>query len=295
MEVLSFTLRQQRTIAKPVSVSGFGYWSGEDVRVEFRPAAPDSGLVFVRSDLPQPVRVPALVRNRIEAQRRTTLTAENAVVEMVEHAMAALAGMRIDNCEIWVDRPEIPGFDGSSQAFIDAIIESGIALQGVPRREHIIRDVVRVGNSNSWVEARPHEGPGLSVQYRLDYGPDSPIGCQEIQLEITPDSFRSELASSRTFLLQKEAEWLRNQGLGQRVTYDDLLVFDDQGLMGNALRFPDECVRHKALDLVGDLALAGCGLVGHVIACRSGHRLNAELVRALVADRPCMADRRQSA
>ncbi|MFV1964771.1 MAG: UDP-3-O-acyl-N-acetylglucosamine deacetylase [Pirellulaceae bacterium] len=292
---MSFTLRQQRTIARAVSVDGFGYWSGKDVRVEFRPAAADRGLVFVRSDLPKPVRIPALVQNRVDVQRRTTLAAGDTIVEMVEHVMAALAGMRIDNCEIWVDRPEMPGFDGSSQAFIEAILRAGITLQGVPRRQCVIHDVFRVGNSESWVEARPCETADLRIQYQLDYGPNNPIGHQEIQLEVTPETFRSELASSRTFLLQQEAEWLRSQGLGQRVTYDDLLVFDDQGPVSNALRFPDECVRHKALDLVGDLALAGCDLVGYFVACRSGHRLNAELVRALVADRRCLIERRQSA
>jgi UDP-3-O-acyl N-acetylglucosamine deacetylase len=294
MAILSFTLRQQQTIAKRVSVSGFGYWSGEDVRVEFRPAAPNSGLVFVRSDLPVPVRIPAVVQHRVDVPRRTTLAVNDTVVEMVEHALAALAGMRIDNCEIWIDRPEIPGFDGSSQTFLEAILEAGTSLQGVTRRQYVVRDVIRVGDADSWIEVHPHDSE-MRVQYHLDYGPDSAIGHQEIDLEITPETFRSELAASRTFLLQQEADWLRSQGLGRRVTYEDLLVFDEHGPVDNELRFPDECVRHKTLDLVGDLALAGCDLIGRFVACRSGHRLNARLVSALAADRPCMDERRRSA
>jgi UDP-3-O-acyl N-acetylglucosamine deacetylase len=283
MTILSFTLRQQRTIARTVSVKGFGYWSGEDVRVEFRPAAPDTGIVFVRADLAPPGRVPALVRHRVDVPRRTTLTAGGAVVEMVEHVMAACGGLRVDNCEIWVNRPEMPGFDGSSRHFVAALLEAGIVGQGVLRPQHVVRNVVRVGDDDSWVEARPHDEPGMRIHYELDYGPENAIGHQEISLEITPDSFRTELSASRTFLLQAEAEWMRSQGLGRRVTYQDLLVFDRRGPIENTLRFADECVRHKSLDLVGDLALAGCDLVGCFVACRSGHSQNAQLVRALLA------------
>jgi UDP-3-O-[3-hydroxymyristoyl] N-acetylglucosamine deacetylase len=277
-------LRKQQTLAQVAEFSGFGYWSGKDVRVELRPAPVDSGLNFVRSDIAPHVRISADARNRLEAPRRTTLATGNAQVEMVEHILAALYGLQIDNCEIWVDQAEMPGGDGSSQAIVEAIDAAGIVEQEAPAKRLVISEVTRVGDDNSWVEARPHKHAGLAVRYRLDYGPDCPIGRETIDLKITPKSFRKELATARTFLLEEEANWLRSRGLGTRVTNQDLLVFGPNGLIDNELRYENECVRHKALDLVGDLALAGCELVGYVIAHRSGHRLNAELVRTILQE-----------
>jgi UDP-3-O-acyl N-acetylglucosamine deacetylase len=264
-------------------VAGFGYWSGVDVQVEFLPAPPDAGIVFVRGDLDPPQRIAACVRNRIEIPRRTTLAVGGVRVEMVEHIMAALAGLRIDNCEVWVDRPEMPGCDGSSQPFVEALLQAGIVPQRAVRKQHAIDRIVRVGDDSCWVEARPQPSDALLLRCLIDYGPTGPIGRQTFQLTVTPESFQRELAGARTFLLQQEAAWLRSQGLGGRVTSRDLLVFDDRGPVDNALRFADECVRHKTLDLLGDLALSGCDLSGQVVAHCSGHRLNAELVAVLRA------------
>lgn len=288
-------LRSQHTIAKPVTVTGFGYWSGQDIRVEFRPAEVGTGLVFVRQDIDSHPRISALVGNRIETPLRTTLVSHGVSVEMVEHVLAACAGLEVDNCEIWVDQPELPGCDGSSQVFVDALLEAGIVKQGATRERLVVTDVTRVGDDESWVEIRPRPKGGLKVKYRLDYGSDNAIGRQTIELKITPSSFRKELASARTFLFESEAEWLRSRGLGTRVTVEDLIVFGDEGPIGNELRFEDECVRHKTLDLVGDFALAGCEIVGQVIAHRSGHRLNAELIRALLVEGEIIGAQRRSA
>jgi len=280
-------LRKQQTLARVAEFTGFGYWSGKDVRVELRPAEVDAGLQFIRADLAPHVRIAADARNRLEAPRRTTLAAGNSQVEMVEHILAALYGLQIDNCEIWVDQPEMPGLDGSSQAIVAAIDSAGIVAQDAPSKRLVISEITRVGDEESWVEARPHKQAGLnglSLKYRLDYGPECPIGRETIELKVTPKSFRQELAAARTFLLEEEANWLRSRGLGTRVTNQDLLIFSPNGLIDNVLRYDNECVRHKTLDLVGDLALAGCELVGQVYAHRSGHRLNAELVRALLQE-----------
>lgn len=284
LATLIHSVRYQNTIAAPVAVEGFGYWSGLDVRVEFRPAPPNTGRVFVRADLDPRRRIKAEVANRVEVPRRTNLHTPFAVVEMVEHIMATLAGLQIDNCEVWVDRAEMPGCDGSSQPFVDALCSIARVAQPAARRELWITEPVRVGDENCWVEARPAANPGLSIRYLLDYGEESPIGRQSIDLVLSPDIFRNQLASARTFILQKEAEWLRRQGLGERVTCGDLLVFNEAGPVNNALRFHDECVRHKTADLVGDLALADCDIQGRIVAYRSGHRLNAELVRVLVRE-----------
>ncbi|MCH8923625.1 MAG: UDP-3-O-[3-hydroxymyristoyl] N-acetylglucosamine deacetylase, partial [Planctomycetes bacterium] len=270
------TARNQRTIAQAVSVTGIGYWSGRDVRVEFRPAAADTGVVFVRGDLPEPVHIPARVRHRIESPRRTTLSYGGASVEMVEHILAALAGLQIDNCEVWVDQPEMPGVDGSSGPFVAALLQAGAVVQAALRSRLVVRETTRLGDESCWIEAGPTSKDVLSVRFHIDYGRDNAIGRQTVQLDVTPTTFREQLADCRTFLLKAEADWLFSQGCGQRATYQDLLVFDEQGPIENRLRFPDECVRHKILDLVGDLALAGCDVIGTITAHCSGHRLNAQ-------------------
>ncbi len=291
---LRLTPRNQRTLISSAIVEGFGYWSGKDVRVEFRPAEPDTGVVFFRDDLPGRTPIPATVHHRIETPRRTTLSSGGATVEMVEHILAALAGLRIDNCEVHANAAEMPGCDGSSLTFVEALQRAGIVEQDAPRTHLVVTETMRVGDEECWVEASPAARCELSLRYRLDYGADNAIGRETLQLTVTPASFTRELASARTFLLKSEAEWLRSQGLGTRATYRDLLVFDDEGPIDNELRFENECVRHKTLDLVGDLALAGCDLIGRITAHRTGHRQNAELVRALLREGQKI-DRRRSA
>ena len=265
------------------------------MQLEFRPADDDTGIVFVRRDLAGQPRIQAVVANRIETPRRTTLSHRGASVEMVEHVLAALAGMQIDNCEVWVDEAEMPGCDGSSMPFVTALDAAGVVEQTSLRPRLIVKNITRLGNEESWVEARANASGGLTLKFRLDYGSGNAIGRQTLQLPVTEESFRRELAPARTFVLQEEADWLVSRGLGKRATYQNVLVFDKNGPVENELRFRDECVRHKALDLIGDLALSGCDLVGHFVAHRSGHRLNAELVRAILNEEEVIESWRRSA
>jgi len=282
--------RNQQTIANTAVVEGVGYWSGREVRVEFRPAAIDTGIVFVRDDLQGRPRIAASIDNRTETPLRTTLRCGVAGVDMVEHIMAVLAGLHVDNCQLYVDQPEMPGCDGSGMPFVEALDAAGIVEQDAVRPQRIIRNVIRRGNEQSWIEARPLPrnstcGAGKTIlQCEVDYGQGNPIGCQSLEILLSPESFRKELAASRTFVLQREAEALQARGLGCQATYKDLLVFGPDGPIDNQLRYEDECVRHKLVDMVGDLALAGCDLYGRFVAYRSGHRLNAELVRAVLAE-----------
>lgn len=278
-----YPTRKQRTIAGPVVVEGIGYWSGRDVRVEFRPAVVDTGIVFIRRDLEGCPRIAAAVANWTETPLRTTLRSGDVGVDMIEHVMAALAGLHVDNCEVWVDQQEMPGCDGSSMPFVEAIMAAGIVEQNAPRLQRIIQDVIRLGDAESWIEARPCCSGKTIFQYELDYGSGGPIGRQSLELVLSPESFQKKLAASRTFVLAREAAALQARGLGRRATCRDLLVFGPDGPIDNQLRFADECVRHKLLDMVGDLALAGCDLIGRFVAYRSGHRLNAEIVRAVLA------------
>ena len=272
----------QHTLQAPAQVTGFGYWSGKDIVVEFHPAAVDSGVVFVRTDMAR-ARLPLAAENRIDMPRRTTLSVGEASVEMVEHIAASLAGMGVDNCEVRVSSTEMPGMDGSALDFVAAIQEAGLLTQEVPRRPLPIRESIRLGDEQAWIAAEPANDGKLTLTYQLDYGEGNAIGKQSLTLAISPEVFRVELAPARTFLFEYEAEAMRSQGLGARVTTKDLLIFNDQGPIDNPLRFPDECVRHKMLDLVGDLALAGRPVVGRITAYRTGHQLNAELARQILA------------
>lgn len=273
--------RQQRTIRRPVRLAGIGYWTGDDVTVEFRPALPDSGITFVRCDVAPVCRIRARIDHRALAQRRTTLAKGEISVEMVEHIMAALAGLQIDNCEVWVNAAEMPAWDGSSQTPVQALTAAGIIRQDFERDVVVIRHPFRIGDSDSWIAVEPAPRSELIFQYELDYGQPSPIGRQWMEYRFCPSTFRTDIAPARTFLLDVDAQDLRSRGLGMRTTYHDLLVFDHTGPIHNSLRFPDECVRHKILDMIGDLALLEADIHGRITAYRSGHRLNAELVRHL--------------
>jgi UDP-3-O-acyl N-acetylglucosamine deacetylase len=275
-------MRTQQTIRRAVSVAGTGYWTGRPVTVEFVPAQAGAGVVFVRSDAAVPVRIPAAVDHREEATARTNLASAGVRVQMVEHVLSALAATGVDCCVVRVDAEEMPGLDGSSRAFVDAIDAAGIEPLGAPVEPLVVREPVRVGDESSWVEVGPPRFAGLSVDYELDYGP-GPIGRQTLALRVTPESYRSELASARTFISVDDAARLQAEGVALGVGYGDLLVFGPDGPVGNSLRWPDECVRHKVLDLVGDLALVGRPLHAHVRACRSGHRLNGAMASLLAA------------
>lgn len=249
--------------------------------MEFRPALPDSGISFVRCDLSPVSRIRARVDNRIDSPRRTTLAKHGHAVEMVEHILAALAGLQIDNCEVWVNAVEMPAWDGSSRAAVEALMAAGTVTQDAPRDVLRVEDCLRVGNEEAWIQAEPSRVPGLTLRYDLDFGAASPIGRQVLELRVGPQEFCREIASARTFILESEAASLRANGLAQRITYQDLLVFGPDGPIANPLRFPNECVRHKILDMIGDLALLEVDLQARIFAYRSGHQLNAELVRQL--------------
>lgn len=287
-------LRNQTTLAATAAVEGYGYWTGRDIRVEFRPAEPDSGIVFVRGDLAGRPRIAAVVDNRVDTPLRTSLRVGEVCVEMVEHVMAALGGLRIDNCEVWVDQAEMPGCDGSALPYVAAIDAAGTVVQDAARRRIAVAEPYCDCEKQARIEARPNKAGLLEVEYHLDY-PGTSIGRQDYKLALTPESFRRELAPCRTFLLQAEAQRLLDSGLGRRTSISDLLVFGPDGPIDNTLRFADECVRHKLLDMVGDLTLAGAALCGSFAAWRSGHHLNARMVRAILHKNDALQAYRRSA
>ena len=275
--------RPQRTLARAAEVRGFGFFHGDDVTIRFKPAEADSGVVFIRTDLPDRPAVPARIDTVVPSQRRTTIRQGAASVELIEHVMAALAGLHVDNCIIEIDARECPGCDGSSQAFVEAIDGAGVIELSRMRQGLVLERPVSVVEGDAILAAHPGAHSGLTLSYHLDYGRDSPISTQSGCFALSPQSFRSDLAPSRTFLLESESTALRAAGIGARASAADLLIFGEHGVIGNTLRYPDECVRHKILDMVGDLALLGVDLHGFVVAHRSGHQTNHALARRLLA------------
>lgn len=274
----------QKTIAHVAHVSGRGYWSGKNVSLTFLPAEPDTGIVFRRMDLDGEPTIPALASYRTDAQLRTKLVSGQASVEMVEHVLAALYGMGIDNCIVECDGAEMPGMDGSAYAIALAIYQAGRLTSERYAKCMRIDRTIRMGDQQVYVEVNPSQQPGLTLVYHLDYGVDSPIPSTSSSCLLSPEEFLTAIAPARTFLTQADAIRLQQSGVAQHVTHRDLVIFGDSGPIDNQLRFPDECSRHKLLDLIGDLALCGHRIEGMVFACRSGHNLNgrmAEEIRGL--------------
>ena len=253
--------------------------------LKFQPADENTGIVFRRTDLQGSPRVEARIINRVSGPRRTTLVKDGCSVEMVEHVLSALAGLKIDNCEILVDRAEMPGMDGSSLSFVNALKQAGTVQQDADRRITRVTESVRVGNAHSWIQIEPSESDRYELCFQMDYPTCASVGQQTYTSVMNVQQYCSSIAPARTFVLENEAEQLRRQGLGARVTYKDILIFNDQGPIENQLRFDDECARHKVLDMVGDFSLIGTDIIGKFTAYKSGHRLNSQVVFELLRQR----------
>jgi UDP-3-O-[3-hydroxymyristoyl] N-acetylglucosamine deacetylase len=275
--------RNPRTLAAAVSVSGVGFITGARVTARFLPAQPDSGIRFRRTDLPGTPDTPAHASAVASTQRRTTLGPPETGVTLVEHVLAALAGLRLDNLVVELDGPEPPGLDGSAHGFVQSLQNAGAVMQGARRPIYAVTDTLLVRAPGATLALHPTNNSELHATYRLDYGLGAAIPPQTHTVAIRPAEFARELARCRTFLTQAEAEALRAQGIGRHLGPADLLVFGPRGPIANRVRFADEPARHKILDLIGDLALCGFDLAGHLVAYRSGHALNVELARQLVA------------
>ena len=274
-------IRFQQTIEHMAHVSGRGYWSGRPITLTFLPGLPNTGIIFRRVDLHGRPEIQSIASNRRDTSLRTTLVGNTCHVEMVEHVAASLYAMDIDNCVIECDASEMPGLDGSALAFAIALERCGIRKQPATSMEVELTIPLRVGTDSHWIMAIPSPDPGLTIQYQLDYGPDSPIPASTTTYKLDRDSFSQRIAPARTFLTESEARGLQSQGIASHVTYRELVVFGPSGPINNSPRFADECSRHKLLDLIGDLSLCGLRVQGKIIAHRSGHILNGNLAEAI--------------
>jgi UDP-3-O-[3-hydroxymyristoyl] N-acetylglucosamine deacetylase/3-hydroxyacyl-[acyl-carrier-protein] dehydratase len=274
-------LRLQKTIKSEGKITGKGMFGGKDAKVVFRPAPADAGIVFVRIDTPEPVRISAVAPSLAERSRRTTIRRGPVSIETIEHCMAALSAMEIDNVLIEVDGTEMPAPDCSSAEYFKILKHIGSVEQDVKRKEIVIREPISITAGDAAIYALPYSEDGLSITYDLDYGGHTGIGRQIFSCQVTADSFEKQLAPARTFLLEAEAKQFQARGIGTHLSSRDILVINSDGPIKNSFRFPNECVRHKIVDLIGDLALVGRPVKGRIVAYKSGHSLNQELARRL--------------
>ena len=273
----------QRTVASPVTLEGYGLFTGSAVSATIRPAEEGSGIRFVRSDLPGRPAIPASVSHVAEAPRRTVLRAGEARVETVEHCLGALAGLGIDNAVVEVKGPELPAGDGSAAMFVDAVGRAGVVEQGAIRQPIVVREPITVREGEATLAIVPSASSSLEIVYMLDYGEGSPIARQTHACALTPESFASEIAPARTFSTAAEARAARDMGMFAHLTPRDMLVIDTTGPIDNTLRFANEPARHKLLDLLGDISLVGRPILGRLVAYRSGHALNHRLAKEITA------------
>ena len=276
-------LRQQRTLKTSLEFAGIGIHSGKHAVLRLHPAQPNVGRVFHVLHGGQRVEIPAIVEHVPEDDpfnRCTTLGNGSVQIHTVEHILASLYGLGVDNCILELEGLEPPEpEDGSCKAFVDAILAAGIVEQGVPSPFYHVRKPVQWQKEGIGLTALPYDGFRLSFTIQYD---NTLIGTQYGSFEITPESFAREIAPSRTFALKREVDHLRSQGLIQGGTLRNAVVVDEGMILNEEpLRFPDEFVRHKILDLLGDLSLVGMPIKGHVISLKTGHHANLQLVKKM--------------
>jgi len=270
-----FVLKQQ-TIAKEAVYTGVGLHSGKEVHMRLLPAPVDTGIVFVRTDIERQPTVRAVASNVTATVRATTIEENGVKFFTIEHLMSSFQAARIDNCRVELDAEEPPVADGAALVFLQLLESAGIKEQEKERKETVIDRVYRVDDGDRFVMVLPYDG--LRVSF-TSLNPHPLVGTQYCDVILEGDVYRKEIAPARTIAYEKEIEALRQMGLGLGGTLENVIVYSDEKWL-NTLRFPDELVRHKVLDVLGDLRLAGL-IRGHVIAVKSAHALNTQLAKKI--------------
>lgn len=272
---------RQRTVREAASLSGIALHTGNRVKLTVLPAPAAAGVRFRRTDLPGRPEIPALISEVADTRRGTTLGRGAAQAHTVEHLLAAINALGLDNVMVEMTGPEPPIGDGSARPFLDLLRAAGAVEQDAPRRFHVVREPMWYEAGETRVVALPAPGFRISCTVKYDV---TPLDCQYLSLEIDEDSFCRELAGARTFCLYQEIEYLMKNNLIRGGSLDNAVVIRRDAIFSkDGLRYPDEFVRHKMLDMVGDFFLLGRRLRGHLIAIKPGHPANVELVRKLVA------------
>ena len=277
---------RQTTLRSQATVTGIGVHSGTPVSLTLGPAPIDTGIVFVRTGLDGCDREVKAAFNSVTATELATVLGDRngPLVSTAEHVLAALCGMGIDNALIEIDGPEVPIMDGSAAPFVAAIDQAGILTQSAARRYIQVLKPVQVAIGRSVGELRPNSS-GFQVEVEVDFA-NAVIGRQAYHFELSPERFRREIARARTFGFMSDVARLWSAGYPLGSSFENSLVFDEERLLNpEGLRYADECVRHKVLDAIGDLALAGLPMLGTYRSVRGGHKLNHAVLTALMADR----------
>jgi UDP-3-O-[3-hydroxymyristoyl] N-acetylglucosamine deacetylase len=275
----------QRTLKNSIRATGVGLHTGKKVLMTLRPGAPDTGIVFQRSDLPSAPRIEAHAENVGDTVLGTTLVKDSVRVSTVEHLLSAFAGLGIDNAVVEVSAPEVPIMDGSAGPFVFLLQSAGIEEQRTPKRFIRIVRPIRAEEGEKWAQFDPFDG--FKVNFEIEFNhPIFKRRAQRASMDFSTTSFLKEVSRARTFGFMRDLEMLRSRNLALGGSLDNAIVLDDFRVLNeDGLRYEDEFVKHKILDAIGDLYLLGHGLIGEFSGFKSGHALNNKLLRALLADR----------
>jgi len=266
-------IKQQRTLRKKVHFKGIGLHTGYSVNLTLTPAPPDTGIRFRRTDL-KDFEIEAIRSHVAKVSYATTLMKKGVMISTVEHLLSALYGLDIDNLYLDLDSMEVPILDGSGISFVEEIEKNGIVEQDALRKYLLVEEAIEVRQGDKVAGVYPDAD--RKVTYIIDFEHKA-IGHQEIRMELTPDTYRREIGKARTFGFISDVEYLKSLGLIRGGSLDNAVVLDDSGIIDNDLRYPDEFVRHKLLDLLGDISLTGYPIIGHLYAERAGHAIHTAL------------------
>lgn len=270
----------EQTIRQPASIEGIGLHSGVRVNLRILPASAGCGILFRRTDL-DGFEIEANSRNVAKVSYATSLMKKGVLISTTEHLLSACVGVGLDNAIVELDNLELPLLDGSAKPFVDLILQAGLRRQRRPRTYYRIRRKIELQEGDKFIGVYP--GSGYSVSYAIDF-PHPLIGQETFEVELSNSQYQREIAAARTFGFKEQEQQLKNMGLIRGATMDNCVVLTPDSVLNGPLRFPDEFVRHKVLDLIGDLALLGRRIVGRVVANRAGHAMHTALVSKLLKD-----------
>ncbi|MBF0390847.1 MAG: UDP-3-O-acyl-N-acetylglucosamine deacetylase [Desulfamplus sp.] len=273
----------QKSIEREVSCSGIGVHSGRRTSITIKPAPENHGIRFRRTDLPGTPDIPALFKMVVDTSLATVIGSQGVIVSTIEHLMAAFTGLAIDNALVEIDGYEMPIMDGSAKAFAKIINQAGIKEQKMPRWFFVVIDEITINDNDKYVTVTPH--PHFKISCSIHF-PNPIIGNQELSFDLSPENFTKEICSARTFGFVKDLQYLKMFNLGRGGSLDNAIVVDnDKVLNESGLRYPDEFVRHKLLDSLGDFALLGMPILGHIQTHKSGHDLNHRFINKFLAQK----------
>ena len=273
---------KQRTLRNSIKAVGIGLHTGKNINMELIPSDVNTGINFIRTDIDKELIIPAIAENVGDTSLSTALVKDNVKISTIEHLMSALSGLHIDNIKIEIDGPEVPIMDGSSIKFVDLIDQT--STQSLNKRRKILKVIknIKVENNEASVELKPNNQ--FSIDFEIDF-PSKLVSKQSCQLQLVNGNYKTDIASARTFGFERDVDMLRSNGLALGGSLDNAVVVGETKILNSdGLRFKDEFVRHKILDSIGDLYLAGAPIQGYFCGNKSGHYLNNLLLRSLFSD-----------